>query len=177
MEHIDVLERLKVKGVEVRRPQELEGLCGLIIPGGESTTMLRLLEEMELRVPLLRQAQAGLAIWGTCAGMILLANHATDLPFAPLGLMDIQVRRNAFGRQVDSFEVDLPIPALGGPPFPGIFIRAPFVEAVGPQVQVLCQLPDGRIVAAQQGKLLVTAFHPELSRDVRLHAYFLKLLS
>lgn len=176
IEHIHMLERLEVEAFAVRHPQELEGVAGIIIPGGESTTIGRLLEEGGLRQPLLKVAQQGKPLWGTCAGMILLSRSATDLPFPPLGLMDVKVRRNAFGRQVDSFETDLSIPALGPSPFPAVFIRAPFIEGVGEGVEVLASLGEGQIVAARQGKLLATAFHPELTGDLRLHAYFLRMV-
>lgn len=175
-EHLSVLKRLKIEGVEVRRAADLDGLSGLIIPGGESTTMGRLMADVGLREPLLRRAADGMALMGTCAGMILLARHATDYPFEPLGLMDITVKRNAFGRQVDSFETAVAIPALGTAPFPAVFIRAPFIEGVGPGVEALARLEDGRIVAARQGKSLALAFHPELTRDLRLHAFFARML-
>jgi 5'-phosphate synthase pdxT subunit len=166
-EHLSILRRLKIDGVEVRRATDLEGLCGLIIPGGESTTMGRLMTEMGLREPLLQRAAAGMAVMGTCAGMILLASQASDYPFEPLGLMDMAVKRNAFGRQVDSFEASVSIPSLGQTPFPGVFIRAPFIEKVGPGVEVL---------AARQGKMLALAFHPELTRDLRCHALLANML-
>ena len=175
-EHLSALKRLKIDGVEVRRADDLEGLSGLIIPGGESTTMGRLMAEMGLREPLLRHATNGMAVMGTCAGMILLARHASDYPFETLGLMDIAVRRNAFGRQVDSFETPIAIPSLGGAPFPAVFIRAPSVEQVGPGAEALCRLSDGRVVAARQGKHLALAFHPELTRDLRCHAFFARML-
>lgn len=175
-EHLSVLRRLKIEGVEVRRAADLEGLSGLIIPGGESTSMGRLMADTGLREPLLQRAAAGMAIMGTCAGMILLARHATDYPFEPLRLMDITVRRNAFGRQVDSFEAAVAIPALGPAPFPAVFIRAPFIEKIGPSVEVLARLEDSRIVAARQGKSLALAFHPELTRDLRCHAFFTRML-
>ncbi len=175
-EHLSVLKRLKIDGVEVRRAADLEGLSGLIIPGGESTTIGRLIAEMGLREPLLQRAADGMAVMGTCAGMILLARHASDYPFEPLGLMDITVKRNAFGRQVDSFETPISVPALGGAPFPAVFIRAPLIEKVGPGVEALGRLDDGRVVAARQGKLLALAFHPELTRDLRCHALFARML-
>ncbi len=136
-----------------------------IIPGGESTTITRLLDIYELREPIRRLGQDGLPIWGTCAGAIVLAKQATDLDRPNLALMDIDVRRNAFGRQVDSFEEDLRIDGLEGPPFHAIFIRAPRIDRAGPGVQVLASLPDGTIVAAREGPLLATSFHPELTGD------------
>ncbi len=177
IEHENVLARLGVQPVEVRLPEHLEGLDGLIIPGGESTTMGLLAQKWGLLEPLRAFARSGRPIWGTCAGMILLAKEVVDgVPGQPiLGLMDITVRRNAFGRQVDSFETDLEIPALGDPPFHAVFIRAPVIERVAPGVEVLASLEDGTAVAVQQGRLLATAFHPELTGDVRFHRYFLRL--
>jgi 5'-phosphate synthase pdxT subunit len=177
IEHEHVLARLGVQPVEVRLPEHLEGLDGLIIPGGESTTMGLLAQKWGLLEPLQVFARSGRPIWGTCAGMILLAKNVVDgVPGQPiLGLMDITVRRNAFGRQVDSFEADLAVPLLGDPPFHAVFIRAPVIERVGAGVEVLAALEDGTAVAVQQGNLLATAFHPELTRDERFHHYFLKL--
>lgn len=177
IEHKNVLARLGVPSVEVRLPEHLEGLDGLIIPGGESTTMGLLAQKWGLLEPLRAFARSGRPIWGTCAGMILLAKEIVDgVPGQPaLELMDITVRRNAFGRQVDSFEADLEIPALGDPPFHAVFIRAPVIERVGDEVDVLASLEDGTAVAVRQGNLLATAFHPELTADVRFHRYFLQL--
>lgn len=179
LEHLHALRRLSVEAVDVRLPQHLEGIDGLIIPGGESTTIGALAERYGLLEPLRRMAAAGRPIWGTCAGMIFLAKDV-GRPQPTLGLMDIRVRRNAFGRQIDSFEVDLEVPALarvGDPrPFHAVFIRAPLIEAVGPGVEILARLEDGTIVAAQQGGLLATAFHPELTEDLRFHRYFLELV-
>ncbi len=174
-EHIQVLRRLGVEAVEVRKPSDLEGVNALIIPGGESTTIGRLLTLSGLRPEITGRALEGMAIWGTCAGMILLGKEADRLLEAPLGLIDIKVERNAFGRQVDSFEVDLEVPKLGDRPVRAVFIRAPVVREVGPGVEVLARLPDGTPVAVQQGKLLGTAFHPELTDDTRFHEYFLSL--
>lgn len=179
LEHHQMLRRLNVETVDVRLPSHLEGVDGLIIPGGESTTIGALAERYGLMEPLRRIAEAGVPIWGTCAGMIFLARDV-GRPQPTLGLMDIRVRRNAFGRQIDSFEVDLEIPALariGDPrPFHAVFIRAPLIEAAGPDVEVLARLEDGTIVAAQQGHLLATAFHPELTDDTRFHRYFLEIV-
>lgn len=177
-EHGVVLRRMDVSVVEVRLPEQLEGLDGLIIPGGESTTFAKLAVNYGLMEPL-RQFGQNKAIWGTCAGAIFLSKEAhRDQPL--LQLMDISVERNAFGRQIASFEVDLDIPALqkidaSGRPFHGVFIRAPLIEAVYGDTQVLAKLEDGRIVAAQQGRLLATSFHPELTLDDRFHRYFLQL--
>ncbi len=175
-EHIQVLRRLGVEAVEVRKPGDLAGVDGLIIPGGESTTIGRLLTISGLRPEITGRALEGMPIWGTCAGMILLGKEADRLLEPPLGLIDIKVERNAFGRQVDSFEVDLEVPRLGDRPVRAVFIRAPVVREVGPGVEVLARLPDGTPVAVQQGKLLGTAFHPELTDDTRFHEYFLSLL-
>ena len=175
IEHLAILRGLGVEALEVRLPGQLVGLDGLIMPGGESTTIGKLAVAYGLVEPLRGRARQGLPIWGTCAGMIMLASDigACDQPL--LGLMDIVVRRNAFGRQVDSFVEELDVPALGRPPFPGVFIRAPLIERVGPGVEVLARLPEGTIVAARQGHLLATAFHPELTADRRFHNYFLGL--
>ena len=172
LEHAQALRQLGAEAVEVRLPRELEGLDGLIIPGGESTTISLLMDSFGLRQPLLEAAKLGLPIWGTCAGMIMLSKGVADARVHSLDLMDLKVIRNAFGRQIESFEADLPVPALGGS-FRAIFIRAPIVESVGEGVEVLSRLPDGRIVAARQGKLLATAFHPELTDDPRFHELFL----
>jgi 5'-phosphate synthase pdxT subunit len=178
IEHEKALTRIGAKAVEVRLPQHLEDLDGLIIPGGESTTIGKVAKRWGLIEPLEAFARSGRSLWGTCAGMIIMAREVLDgKPDQPLlGLMDITVRRNAFGRQVDSFEVDLEIPVLGEP-FPAIFIRAPLIERVGRKVEVLARLEDGTVVAARQGKLLVTAFHPELTQDDRFHRYFLEELT
>jgi pyridoxal 5'-phosphate synthase pdxT subunit len=176
-EHVAMLQRLGVEVVEVRRREQLADLDGLIIPGGESTTIGKLAAKYDLLTPMRDMAQAGKAIWGTCAGMIVLAKDIGPHNQPLVGVMDIHVQRNAFGRQVASFEVDLDVPVLGEPPLHAIFIRAPLIEAVEPDVEVLCQLEDGTIVAARQGNLLATAFHPELTGDDRFHRYFLSLIS
>lgn len=177
-EHIAMLKRLGVETSEVRLPAHLEGLDGLIMPGGESTTIGKLAVDFGLLEPL-REFGRDHAVWGTCAGAIFMSKDARrQQPL--LGLMDITVQRNAFGRQVDSFEADLDIKALKKgnkkpAPYHAIFIRAPIIEAVQNGTEVLSTLPDGRIVAAQEGKLLATSFHPELTSDSRLHEYFLTL--
>lgn len=176
-EHLQVLERLKAGGREVRLPRELEGLDAIIIPGGESTTISRLMADFALLEPLRKLVAEGLPLLGTCAGLILMARKATDLALETLRVMDIEVKRNAFGRQVDSFETELVIPALGDAPFPAVFIRAPIIERLGPGVEALARLPEGWPVAIRQKNLLACAFHPELSSDLRLHAYFLNMLS
>ncbi|MGB9641366.1 MAG: pyridoxal 5'-phosphate synthase glutaminase subunit PdxT [Anaerolineales bacterium] len=178
IEHIAILRRLGVEAVEVRLPQQLEDLDGIIIPGGESTTIGKLAVDFHLLEPL-RQFGMQKAIWGTCAGAIFLSKDARrQQPL--LELMDIIVERNAFGRQVESFEVDLDIPALKkvsaeDMPFHAVFIRAPLISQVGQGVEILAKLENGKIVAAQQGKLLATSFHPELTNDDRFHRYFIRL--
>jgi 5'-phosphate synthase pdxT subunit len=173
-EHIVMLKRLGVETVEVRLPSHLEGLDGLILPGGESTTIGKLSVDFGLLEPLRKFSETH-AIWGTCAGAIFLSKDARrSQPL--LGIMDITVERNAFGRQVDSFEADLDISELGeSSTYHAIFIRAPIIESVQADARVLVTLPDGRIVAALQGKLLATSFHPELTQDTRFHEYFLSL--
>jgi len=177
-EHIAMLRRIGVETAEVRLPRHLEGLDGLIIPGGESTTFGKLAVAYGLIEPLRAFGQEK-AIWGTCAGAIFLSRDA-HRPQPLLGLMDISVARNAFGRQVNSFETDLEVEALrqvdpDGGPYHAIFIRAPLIESVGGEARPLAALPDGRIVAAQQGRLLATSFHPELTDDDRFHRYFIRL--
>lgn len=181
IEHIKILRSLGVAAVEVRKSEQLADLDGLIIPGGESTTFAKLADAFGLLEPLRAFGASGKPTWGTCAGMIFLAKDVgRQQPV--IGLMDVTVKRNAFGRQVDSFEIDLDIPALksvenGRPkPFHAIFIRAPLIESVGKNVEVLAKLDDGTIVAARQGNLLATSFHPELTNDPRLHQYFLERL-
>lgn len=177
VEHEKMLGQLGVEAAEIRLPSQLSQIDGLIIPGGESTTMGKLAVAYGLLEPIRQMAAAGWPIWGTCAGMIVLARDIGELSQPLLGLMDITVERNAFGRQVDSFVTNLDIPELGdGGPFPAVFIRAPRIQRVGPDVQVLAKLEDGAIVAARQGNLLVTAFHPELTRDPRFHRYFVQLV-
>lgn len=172
-EHIALLAELGVNAQEIRLPDQLESLDGLIIPGGESTTLSRLMSIYYLREPIKQMAEKGRAVWGTCAGMIMLANEITEQDPIPLGIMDIGVQRNAFGRQVDSFEQALNVTSLDCGPFRGIFIRAPAIIRVGKGVTVLASLQDGRPVAVQQGNFLATAFHPELTRDTRFHRYFM----
>ena len=178
IEHEQALQRIGVEAREVRLPEHLEGLDGLIIPGGESTTIGKLAVQYGLMEPIRAMAAEGKLLWGTCAGMIFMAKDVgRDQPL--LGLMDVTVQRNAFGRQVDSFETDLDVPAILTPenkrPFHAIFIRAPLIESVGAGVDVLAALSDGAIVAARQGRLLATSFHPELAYDDRFHRYFVSL--
>jgi 5'-phosphate synthase pdxT subunit len=184
IEHVKMLRSLGVDAGEVRLPRDLENLSGLIIPGGESTTVGKLAVTYGLVEPIKAMAAVGKPIWGTCAGLIFLARNVEGVGQPLLGLMDVTVARNAFGRQVDSFETSLSIPALDsvsqpeekGQLFHAIFIRAPLITAVGDRVVVLSRLDEGVIVAARQDNLLVTAFHPELSTDTRFHRYFLGMI-
>lgn len=173
-EHIYSLEALDVTAVPVRLPHQLDDLSGLVIPGGESTAIAKLMAAYDFYEPIQRRAADGMAVWGTCAGAILIAKRVADgIPGQrSLELMDVEVRRNAYGRQVDSFEADLEIEHLGEP-FPGVFIRAPWIETVADGVEVLA-VHDGHIVAAREGRMLSTTFHPELTGDPRLHRYFIE---
>jgi pyridoxal 5'-phosphate synthase pdxT subunit len=176
--HITMLATLGVEGIAIRLPKQLEQISGIIIPGGESTTIGKLMVSYNLQGILKQKIQEGLPVWGTCAGLILLARE-TDNALAGqplLASMDIRVCRNAFGSQRESFETDLSVPALGEAPFHALFIRGPSVEVVGPQVEVLATLDDGTIVAVREGTLLGTAFHPEVSGDSRFHQYFLRIV-
>ena len=182
-EHVRALRAAGAEPVEVRRPEDLAGLDGLVLPGGESTTMGRLLSVFELLEPLRAAVSAGLPAYGSCAGMILLADEVLDgrPGQATLGGLDVAVRRNAFGRQVDSFEADLPLTGVAGDDLHAVFIRAPWVERVGEGVQVLAEVPGdgpagGRAVAVRQGRLLATSFHPELTGDLRVHALFVDMV-
>ena len=175
-EHISILQRLGIAAREVRHPEELAALDGLVIPGGESTTIARLISEFALLEPLRERTQNGFPVWGTCAGMIVLAQRASELDWPTLSALAIAVRRNAFGRQVDSFEADLAVPALGQQPFHAVFIRAPIVEEVSDGVEVLAKLENGKVVAVRQANALATAFHPELTEDHRFHRYFVDMV-
>jgi 5'-phosphate synthase pdxT subunit len=178
IEHVRIIEALNSQAIEVRLPEDLKGIDGLIIPGGESTTILKLMHGYKLYQPLKKMIKEGLAVWGTCAGMICLANQVSNSResiLKPLEVMDIDVKRNAFGRQVDSFEIDLKIKALGDKPYHAVFIRAPLIEKVGKGVEILARLGDTTIIAARQKNLLVSSFHPELTDDFRFHEYFLKM--
>ena len=168
-EHIRMLEQIGVASVEVRLPEHLEGLSGLCLPGGESTTMRHLIDRWALRKPLLDFAATGAPLFGTCAGMIILSKEIADGDEAVLPLLDVTVRRNAFGRQLDSFEGELSVPLVGDQPVRGVFIRAPVIERIGPDVDVLAKLPDGRIVAVRERNIIATAFHPELAGETRFH--------
>lgn len=175
LEHMKVLKSLGVDAIPIRQPRELETVDALILPGGESTTISRLMETFDLKEPIRDFARAGKPIWGTCAGMIVAATDVPDLDREPLGLIDIRVRRNAFGRQVDSFETPIDLEGLEGGPFHAIFIRAPSIEEARSGVEILAHLEDGTPVAARQGNILVTAFHPELTKDGRVHQLFLDI--
>lgn len=168
-EHISVLRQIGVEAVAVRLPRDLDGVSGLILPGGESTTMRKLIDEWGLRQPILDLAQQGAPMFGTCAGMILLSTQITDGDPPVFPLLDISVKRNAFGRQLDSFEAELDVPVLGDRKVHAVFIRAPIVERVGPDVDVLAELDDGRVVAVRKGSIIATAFHPELAGETRFH--------
>ena len=176
-EHVEMLRGMGADAVEVRLPEQLADLDGLIIPGGESTTIGKIAVQYGLIEPLREMIAQGKPVWGTCAGMIVLAKDV-GMRQPLVGVMDVQVKRNAFGRQVDSFETDLNIPEINNgdaAPFHAIFIRAPLLESVGDNVQVLAKLDDGTVVAAREKNLLVTSFHPELTHDVRFHKYFIKM--
>jgi 5'-phosphate synthase pdxT subunit len=168
-EHVRMLDAIGVEAVEVRLPAHLEGLSGLCLPGGESTTMRRLIDRWALREPLLEFAATGAPMFGTCAGMIVLAKEISDGDEPVLPLLDVTVRRNAFGRQLDSFEGELSVPLVGDQPVHAVFIRAPVIERVGPGVDVLARLDDGRIVAVRERNIIATAFHPELAGETRFH--------
>ncbi|MDA1036565.1 MAG: pyridoxal 5'-phosphate synthase glutaminase subunit PdxT [Chloroflexi bacterium] len=176
-EHEVALRRIGAQPVQVRTEAQLLTADSLIIPGGESTSMANLMDTYALREPLIAFARSGKPVWGTCAGLIMLSSKIQENRPEPLGLMDIVVARNGFGRQVDSFEINLAMVGLDGPPFHAIFIRAPKVVEVGPSVEVLARLDDGTIVAARQEHMLVTAFHPELTADDRIHRMFVALSS
>lgn len=179
-EHAAMLRRLDAPTRQVRTAEDLKGLDGLIVPGGESTTFCKLMEDFSLYEPLSAVVSSGVPVWGTCAGMIVLARHASDLGYPTLEAIDIEVARNAYGRQVDSFEADLEVPAIGDPPFHGVFIRAPVVLSVGEDVEVLASATDGSSpaspVAVRQDSVIATSFHPELTDDDRLHSYFLNVV-
>ena len=168
-EHCSTLRAIGVEAVEVRLPAHLEDIDGLILPGGESTAMRRLIERWEMRGPILDLAASGAPLFGTCAGMIVLAREIAGDEEPILPLLDVTVERNAFGRQLDSFETDLPVPLLGDTPVHAVFIRAPVIERAGPDVDVLARLPDGRIVAVRERNVIATSFHPELAGETRFH--------
>ncbi len=176
-EHLEILKTLGVQTIAVKRPYELEIVDGLILPGGESTTVGLLLKETGLDQAIRKRAKEGMPVWGTCMGIILMAKKLLDNPIEQpiLGLMDITVRRNAFGRQRESFEEEISIPALKCEAFPSVFIRAPIVEAVGPEVETMA-LYQGKAVLVQEKNLMGSTFHPEIAKDSRIHQHFLNLI-
>ena len=176
-EHVAAIRDVGAEPIEVRLPRDLVDVDALILPGGESTTMRRLIDAYGLREPIAALARRGAPMLGTCAGMILLAERSADDEEPLFGLLDLEVRRNGYGRQLDSFEADLDVPSLGEPPLHGIFIRAPMVTDVGPRAEVLARDPDGHPVAVRQGRVLATAFHPELTGDRRLHRLLADLVA
>jgi pyridoxal 5'-phosphate synthase pdxT subunit len=174
-EHVAALEKAGAAAIPVKTRAELEQVDGLVIPGGESTTVMKLLARFDLSEPIVARVRAGMPVWGTCMGMIVVARDVAGLDQPSLGLLDVTVRRNAFGRQNESAEIDLAVPALGPHPFPAIFIRAPWIERAGPSVEVLAER-DGHGVMVRQDAVLGTSFHPELTADPRVHAYFLSMV-
>jgi 5'-phosphate synthase pdxT subunit len=176
VEHLRALDAAGARSRAVKNARELAGVDALVVPGGESTTVIRLLERFELARPIVERVRAGMPFWGTCMGMIVAAREVAGLEQKTLDLIDITVRRNAFGRQVESAEVPLSIPVLGPKPFPAVFIRAPWVERAGPGVEILAS-HAGHGVFVRQGNVMGTAFHPELTADRRVHEYFLRELA
>jgi 5'-phosphate synthase pdxT subunit len=175
VEHVSALEESGVDVIPVKTPEDLASIDGLVIPGGESTTVMKLLDRFSLSEPVVARTRDGMPLWGTCMGMIVVAHDVTGTQQPTLGLMDISVRRNAFGRQNESAEVSLAIPALGDKPFPAVFIRAPWVERAGRSVETLGER-DGHAVMVRQGNVLATSFHPELTGDRRVHEYFMRMV-
>ena len=175
--HLDAIRDVGAEPVEVRLPRDLVDLDALVLPGGESTTMRKMIDAYGLREPIAALARGGAPMLGTCAGMILLAERITDGDAPVFSILDIDVQRNGYGRQLDSFETELDVPALGDEPLHGVFIRAPIVADVGPRAEVLARDPDGRPVAVRQGRVLATTFHPELTADRRIHRLLLQLVA
>ncbi|MDQ2689499.1 MAG: pyridoxal 5'-phosphate synthase glutaminase subunit PdxT [Chloroflexota bacterium] len=175
-EHVAAIRDVGAEPVEVRLPRDLVDLDALVLPGGESTTMRRLIDEYNLREPIAAMARSGTPMLGTCAGMILLSRRIADGDEPVFGMLDLEVRRNGYGRQLDSFEADLDVPAIGDEPLHGVFIRAPMVTDVGEGAEVLARDPDGNPVAVRQGRVLATAFHPELTGDRRLHRLLVQMI-
>ena len=174
-EHGLMLDSIGQNWDEIRLPDQLNDLDGLIIPGGESTTIVQLIDTYNLRIPIQRLASNGLAIWGTCAGMIVVAKTLSDKKPVPLGLMDITVSRNAFGRQIDSFETTVSVTGIKGEPIHAVFIRAPQILNTGPNVDILSTLENGTPVTVRENKILATSFHPELTEDTRMHELFISI--
>lgn len=175
VEHVAALERSGARAIAVKTKADLANVDGLIIPGGESTTVMKLLDRFALAEPIKARVRGGMPLWGTCMGMIVAAHDVAGMEQPTLDLIDITVRRNAFGRQNESAEIELAIPALGSQPFPAIFIRAPWIERMGPTVELLAER-DGHGVMVRSGNVLGTSFHPELGSDDRVHAFFLKIV-
>lgn len=176
VEHLAALERAGAEAIAVKSTSDLARVGALVIPGGESTTVMKLLDRAALAAPVVERVRSGMPLWGTCMGMIVAAHEIADLDQPTLGLIDITVRRNAFGRQNESAEVALRIKALGAPKFPAVFIRAPWIERCGPKVEVLAER-DGHGVMVREGNVLATSFHPELAGDPRVHRYFLEMVA
>ena len=174
-EHGLMLDSIGQNWDEIRLPDQLNDLDGLIIPGGESTTIVQLIDTYNLRIPIQRLASNGLAIWGTCAGMIVVAKTLSDKKPVPLGLMDIAVSRNAFGRQIDSFETTVSVTGIKGEPIHAVFIRAPQILNTGPNVDILSTLENGNPVTVRENNILATSFHPELTEDTRMHELFVSI--
>jgi 5'-phosphate synthase pdxT subunit len=175
IEHLAALEKAGARAISVKTAADLQRVDGLVIPGGESTTVMKLLDRFGLARPIVDRVHAGMPLWGTCMGMIVAAHDVAGMQQPTLDLIDVTVRRNAFGRQNESAEIDLPIRVLGAKPFPAIFIRAPWIERIGPSVELLAER-DGHGVMVRQGRVLCTSFHPELTHDARVHAYFLEIV-
>ena len=175
-EHKLMLTKLGVNVAEVRLPEQLEDINGLIIPGGESTTISQLLDIFDIKNYIVKKAKSGMPIWGTCAGMIILASSLTDKKPIPLNLMNTVVSRNAFGRQIDSFEESIEIKSIGDPKYRGIFIRAPMFVKIGEEVEILAKLNDNNPVLVRQKNMMASSFHPELTSDSRIHEYFIKIV-
>lgn len=174
-EHAAMLKGLGASAQLVRLPQDLEGLHGIVIPGGESTTLINLMQRFGLDKAITSMAHAGKPVMGTCAGLVIMSREVSNNMLSPLGLMDVTVRRNGYGRQIDSFELDTSVSALEGGPFHAVFIRAPRIERVGQGVEILATLPDGEPIAVRQKNLLGLSFHPEMTNDTRLHEFFLAM--
>tara|TARA_Y100000590_G_scaffold220686_1_gene249721 strand:- start:5447 stop:6031 length:585 start_codon:yes stop_codon:yes gene_type:complete len=176
-EHANVLRTTGCEAKEIRLPEQLDSIDGLIIPGGESTTIVQLMDSFGFINRVKQLARGGMPIWGTCAGMIVLAGKLMGDRPEPLGLIDIEVERNAFGRQIDSFETMISVPVLGSEPFKGVFIRAPIITLIGSGVEIIATIDNQQVVAAKQNNILVTSFHPELTDDPRFHEYFSTMIS
>ena len=176
VEHVRAFERGSTHVRQVKTAHDLAVVDALVIPGGESTTVMKLLERFNLAQPIVRRVREGMPLWGTCMGMIVAAHDVAGMDQPTLDLIDVTVRRNAFGRQIDSAEIALDIPALGVEPFPAIFIRAPWIERAGPSVEVLARY-EGHGVFVRQGNVIGTSFHPELTHDDRVHAYFARMIA